>query len=204
MPTSEVYIYIYIFVKMIILYIYIYIYSIYIYIYSIHVYIYTWGSENRSTPNHPNLDHFSIETHGFGDIYVIYIHTYILYIYIYIYMYIYLSLLMLGRYFNIPAQIHWKNHVARARRHDLGSNRCRSPRPGYLVIEWWYHWNITAIGLSLEYIFVIFGVCIPHFQTHPSDILKIRTPIYHLGVKMRSTYPKYQGKWWLTSGFRGT
>ena len=193
---------------MIILYIYIYISLQYIYISTVYIYIYIYihgGSENRSTPNHPNLDHFSIETHGFGDIYTyiyiihIHIHTHI-----YIYICIYLSLLMLGRYFNIPAQIHWKNHVARARRHDLGSNRCRSPRPGYVVIEWWYHWNITAIGLSLEYIFVIFGVCIPHFQTHPSDILKIRTPIYHLGVKMRSTYPKYQGKWWLTSGFRGT
>ena len=67
---------------------------LYIYIYTVYIYIYIHGgSENRSTPNHPNLDHFSIETHGFGDIYTyiyiihIHIHTHI-----YIYMYISLSL----------------------------------------------------------------------------------------------------------------
>ena len=92
MPTSEVYIYIrkndYI--------IHIYISTVYIYIYLQYtcIYIYTWGSENRSTPNHPNLDHFSIETHGFGDIYVIYIyiHIYIIHIHIYIYIHMYISL----------------------------------------------------------------------------------------------------------------
>ena len=58
----DIYIYIYMAIYAIL---YTFLYILYIYIYSLYVYIYIWRfPEMGVPPNHPKLDHLSIETYG--------------------------------------------------------------------------------------------------------------------------------------------
>ena len=132
---------------------------------SIYIYIYVKVSYNRGTPNHPNLDHFSIETHGFGvpwfqdtSIHVyntcihtyiyIYMHTYIytyIHIHIYIYTYIYIYIYIYIYVWDIQGpHLSTERQVAAGHAQRPGDAQSVQRAPGKSDVPWW------KVGILLE------------------------------------------------------